>query len=489
MRKISTGWRAALGMATAVATLTGTAGVAVADPVSTATITIDTTHPAGRLASDFVGLSFEMRELGIGNLDPAKGNAAALFKTLGRSNVRISGNTLDRDTLWVPQGQEPPNPLPTWVNDVVTPTDVKRLNRFLSVTGWNTMVGINLGRWDQALGTDQAKSMFSILGRKLVAAECGNEPDQWVGKAFRPAGYAYPDYKKDWEMCAAAVGSKRIAGPDTAGTSSSWAASLAADEKDRMSMLTVHQYSAGPDATIATLMSPTTVTSQLNSVAKNLAAAKANGLPFRIDEANSAYGGGVDGVSNKFASALWGLDYSMQMAQAGVDGINVHGGLGVCNDPIWNGKFQRYTPICAANAADEQAKVYKAMPIYYGLWMARQMKSGTFLPLTLSTDRNVTAYAVKGDDGRTRIAVIQKDETTAAPVHLDIAVDGRARSAEVLRLTGDTLGGEATAIQGATVDRQGHLNPRRADQVRVRNGSLGVDVAAGSAVVITLDGC
>jgi alpha-L-arabinofuranosidase len=96
---------------------------------------------------------------------------------------------------------------------------------------------------------------------------------------------------------------------------------------------------------------------------------------------------------------------------------------------------------------------------------------------------------VKGDDGRTRIAVVQKDETAAAPVHLDIAVDGRARSADVLRLTGDTLGGEATAVQGATVDRQGNLKPKRADQVRVRDGRLGVDVAAGSAVVITLDGC
>ena len=486
MRRISTGWRAAAALAT-VLTMIGTGQAHADTPASTATIALDTAHPAGRLASDFVGLSFEMRELGIGNLDATKGNAAALFKTLGRSNVRISGNTLDRDTLWVPRGQQVPDPLPTWVNDVVTPADLQRLNRFLSVTGWNTMVGINLGRWDQALGTDQAREMVKILGDKLVAAECGNEPDQWVGKAFRPAGYAYADYQKDWEMCAAAVGSKRIAGPDTAGTSSSWAASLAADEHDKMSMLTVHQYSAGPDATIATLMAPATVTAQLKSVSGNLAAAEANGLAFRVDEANSAYSGGVDGVSNKYASALWGLDYSMQMAQAGVSGINIHGGLGVCNAPIWNGKFQRYTPICAANAADEQARIYQAMPIYYGLWMARQMGPGKFIPVTLSTDRNVTAYAVRGDDGRTRVAVLQKDDTNAGPVHVDINVGGRNRSADVLRLTGDSLGAEATAIQGATVDRKGHLNPNRPDQARVRNGSLGVDLAAGSAVVITID--
>jgi hypothetical protein len=458
-----------------------------AEATSTATITIDA-HPAGRLPTDFVGLSFEMRELGIGNLDPGKGNVARMFTTLGRSNVRISGNTLDRDTLWVPQGQQPPNPLPGWVFDVVTPADIQRLNRLLAVTGWRTEVGINVGRWDPVLGADQASAMFSILGDKLVAAECGNEPDQWVGKGFRPAGYAYPDYHNDWAACAAAVGSDRIAGPDTAGTSSSWASSLAADERSRLSMLTVHQYSAGPDATIARLLAPETIAAQLNSVSRNLAAAKERNLPMRVDEANSAFSGGVDGVSNKFASALWALDYTMSMAQAGLSGVNIHGGLGVCNEPIWNGKFQRYTPFCAANKADEAAQVYRAMPIYYGLWLARRMGPGTFLPLTVSTDRNVTAYAVRGDDGQTRIAVLQKDDTTTAPVHLAIQLGTRSRDAEVLHLTGTGLADEPTAIQGSTVDSQGRLKPHHPDQIRVHNGVLSLDIPAGSAALITVPG-
>jgi hypothetical protein len=67
-------------------------------------------------------------------------------------------------------------------------------------------------------------------------------------------------------------------------------------------------------------------------------------------------------------------------------GVNIHGSLGVCNDPIWTGKFQRYTPFWAANKAYELAQVYKAMPIYYGLWMARQMGPGQDGP------RRVTFY-------------------------------------------------------------------------------------------------
>jgi len=42
-------------------------------------------------------------------------------------------------------------------------------------------------------------------------------------------------------------------------------------------------------------------------------------------------------------------------------------------------------------------------------------------------------------------------------------------------------------VQGATVDRAGHLAPGRPDAARVRAGLLSLDVAAGSAAVVTLD--
>jgi hypothetical protein len=451
----------------------------------TATISIDAAHPGSRLAADAVGLSFEERELGIGNLDATKGNMVQLFKSLGASNVRIGGNTLDRDSLWVPAGQSPPDPKPDWVQDIVTPSDIQRLRTFLDATGWKAEVGVNVGRWDPALGKDQARTLQRVLGPKLNSIECGNEPDQWPGKGLAPAGFDYAQYHARWAACADVVGNNRIAGPDTAGTSSTWAASLAADEGKRMNLLTVHQYAAGPDITIDKMLAPGQITSQLGSVASNLAAAKAAGLPMRVDEANSAYSGGIDGVSNVYASALWVIDYGLSMAQAGLEGVNIHGGLGVCNDPIWNGKFQRYTPICASNTAYELAQVYRVMPIYYGIWTARQMGPGRFLPVTVSSGTNISAYAVKGDDGRTRIALVQKDATTNAPVHVTLNVGGRNRNAKVLHMTGDALNGVATSVQGATVDGSGRLAPGRPDTARVAKGTLSLDVPSGSAAIVT----
>jgi len=130
------------------------------------------------------------------------------------------------------------------------------------------------------------------------------------------------------------------------------------------------------------------------------------------------------------------------------------------------------------------------MPLYYGMYMATLMGTGQFLPVTLSTDRNVTAYAVRGRDGRLRIAVIEKDETSGAPVPVSLAVGGGSGNASVLHLTGTALNSaDGVAVQGATVDRSGRIRPGRPDRVRVDHGTVNLNVAAGSAVIITLDDC
>src|SRR5262245_46791233 len=100
---------AAAAVALVVAAGPAVAGHASADVAGT-TIAVDRAHPFGALPADFVGLSYEMRELSslcttgtcTGNFDAGTGNLVALYRNLGRSNVRIAGNQLDRDTLWVP---------------------------------------------------------------------------------------------------------------------------------------------------------------------------------------------------------------------------------------------------------------------------------------------------------------------------------------------------------------------------------------------------
>ncbi len=498
-RRLRWGASVAAAVALMVAGGQAVASAATADPTGT-TITIDRTHPFGALPSDFVGLSYEMRELSTlctngtctGNFDAHQGNLVQLYRNLGRSNVRIAGNQLDRDTLWVPAGQQPPNPLPAWTADVVTPTDIARLSGVLRATGWKAEVGINLAHFDPALAADEAHSLLSILGPRLSGVECGNEPNHYAGNGYRPAPYGFAEHQKDWEACASLVGSTRIAAPDLSqptGTAT-WFGQFAQAESTKINMLTAHNYTGA--TTLTQLLSPQIHDKELADVSPQLAAAQAVHVPIRLDETNSAVGGGIAGVSDVYGSALWAFDYNMNLAQAGFAGLNFHGGFGVCGAPLFNGKFQRYTPICAANDADEAAKVYSAAPEYYGLYMATRMGTGQFLPVTVSSDHNVTAYAVRGYDHRLRIAVIEKDDTTGTPVPVSLSV-GTTHGfgfASVLHLTGQSLDSAAgVAVQGASVDRAGRLLPGRPDFVRVDHGTVSLNVAAGSAAIITIDGC
>ena len=190
-RTIRTSCAAAVGLAM-LATIGLTASPGAAAEAATATIAVDLANPGGRLPSDLVGLSFEMRELGIGNLDARKGNMVQLFKTLGRSNVRISGNTLDRDGIWLPDGQALPSPQPDWLQHVVTPSDIKRLDEFLGATGWKTEVGINLGRWDAAAAADQARVMTRCSARSWSPPSAATSPISGWARDSGPPGSRTP---------------------------------------------------------------------------------------------------------------------------------------------------------------------------------------------------------------------------------------------------------------------------------------------------------
>jgi hypothetical protein len=487
-----------LAAAAALATCAGQAAVVTAAQADASdTIVVDRAHPFGALPGDFVGLSYEMRELATqctsgtcpGGFDARRGNLVALLRNFGRSNVRIAGNQLDRDTLWVPAGQAPPDPLPTWVKDVVTPADIARLDGLLRATGWKAEVGVNLAHYDPALAADEARTLTSTLRSRLAGIECGNEPNHYAGNGYRPAPYGFAEHQRDWEACLAQLGGGRIAAPDLSSPTSTadWFSQFAAAEKDRVDMLTAHNYTGAK--TIDELLSPKVHASELADVSAQLGAAKSVGVPIRLDETNSAVGGGIAGVSDAYPSSLWAMDYSLTLAQAGFAGVNLHGGFGVCGAPLYNGKFQLYTPLCAATEQDQQAKVYHAMPEYYGLYMATRMGSGRFLPVTVSSDKNITAYAVRGDDRKLRLAVIEKDATSAAPVPISINVGGASRDASVLRLTGSALDSAAgVAVQGRTVDPSGHLDPGPAGHLAVHRGTVHFTIASGSAVVLTFDG-
>jgi len=75
---------------------------------------------------------------------------------------------------------------------------------------------------------------------------------------------------------------------------------------------------------VAKLLSEAATTGMAQSLRPAIELAHRAGLPFRLTELNSVTCGGLAGVSDTFATALWAADALFALLRAGVDGINVH---------------------------------------------------------------------------------------------------------------------------------------------------------------------
>ena len=92
-----------------------------------------------------------------------------------------------------------------------------------------------------------------------------------------------------------------------------------------MDILTREEIGYGPAA--RTSSSPFLDRSHWADVdARSAEAAVAADLPFIMFETNTASCGGFQGVSNVFASALWGLDYGLQMVYSNLTHALIHVG-------------------------------------------------------------------------------------------------------------------------------------------------------------------
>jgi hypothetical protein len=199
------------------------------------------------------------------------------------------------------------------------------------------------------------------------------------------------------------------------------------------------------------------------------AATKASGIPFRMTEGNSCFHGGKPLVSDTLASALWGADYILQIAQAGYIGVNLHGG--------GNGL---YTPI-----AGDTPQGFTARPVYYGMLLAQHFAGSTFVEATLSqqTDpQNVTAFAAR-DGSRWKAAIFNK---AAAPVTVKIGgMPGKMAEVQWLQApaidshTGVTLGG--CAVGGA-----GEFAPKTQAQVHFAHDGGTLEMPGYTAAYLEL---
>jgi len=196
-----------------------------------------------------------------------------------------------------------------------------------------------------------------------------------------------------------------------------------------------------------------------------------SGLPFRLAETNSCYQGGKQGVSDTFASALWGADLMYQLASAGGMGINFHGG-----------GYGWYTPV-----AGTPANGFLARPIYYGMLLFSQAGAGQLVEARLEQLQQaplLTAYALCGSTGAIKVAAFNKNLDHG--VRLTIDAGRRAQRASALRLLAPRVD-DTTDITfgGAPVGASGAWSATREEMLSGGKGTAVIELPAASAALIT----
>lgn len=470
-------------------------GASGALPPGAQAVTIGERPESRAVPSGFVGVSLEQN--GISRYvwgDPALLGRLIQNLAPGQAPVlRIGGDSTD--WAWWPTAglARPPGihiPLsPHWLAEIREVADAARAG---------VIMGVNLEADSRALAASEAIAFKRGLGKRLDALELGNEPDlyqtfPWYTTAAgrrvpgRSSGYGFGAFTRDFVRIAAALPEAPLAGP-AIGTPpwTRYLGNLLAAEP-RISLLTLHRYPlqrcyTGPSSprypTIQNLLAPRSSRGLADALIPAVTAGHRRGVPVRLDEINSVACGGSRGVSNTFASALWALEVSLELARVGLDGVNFHTFPGAA--------YQLFSFRGAGTA--RTAHLY---PEYYGLMMFAQAAppGSRLLRAPGPSPGRVGVWATRDSGGTIRVVLVNDSATHARTVALRVPEASGPGALELmtapsLKATdGVTLAGRSFGAGTHTGVLSGAPRTARVD---LRGGRFVVPLGPASAALLTL---
>lgn len=388
----------------------------------TGTLTIDPAAALFTIPRDYAGLSYESAQLANpGFFSGSNRQLIALFREISPCGVLRLGGGTSEFTTFSEQAPAGPPPFETFGPDtsktvkqgtITSALALRNLREFLDATGWSCLYGLNLGQGTKENAAAEAEAVNRLLGSRLLALQIGNEPDAF--RRFRPQGYTPEDYLREWLEFHAAIVARvkqaKFAGPDISNKLAFVTAFAAeAPKHPDIVLLTAHYYAMGPAgnprATMDNLLSPDPVltTMKWQNVSVLQEAMRTAHLPCRISEANSCWNGGLQGVSDTFASALWCADTMLRFASLGMAGVNLHGG--------GNGW---YSPIVGSPSAG-----FARRPEFFGIQFAQQFAGTTMLRTNFQcTSDRVTAWAARAENGGGLFLALINKTNAPAGVHI-----------------------------------------------------------------------
>jgi hypothetical protein len=453
------------------------------------TISVDAQHPGAAIPPEFPGLSFEITQLlpdasGVRYFRPDNQPLITLFQTLGIKNLRVGGNTSDRNAHTLPSH-----------------ADIDSLFAFAKAADVKIIYCLRLHDGNPREDADVAKYIMDHYAGQVASFSIGQEPsayprttnaDGTVGP--RPS---YSDFAKNWqrfeEVIVAAVPGIQLCGPSVEGNPS-WQRQFVEEfgQGHHVTLITSHIYPGrsgdkvpSPEIGRDEMLSPQFTQAYQKLYDGFVPAAQAAGLPYRLEEANNFYNGGALGVSDTFAASLWGLDFMYWWAEHDAAGLNFHTG-----DKVAAGaelRPSKYTAYFSTPGG------FLVRPLGYGIKAFDMGSQGRMIPATISNPDglNVSIYAVLGDDKNIYVTIINKEHGTHAR---DAAISFPAgagfagiQTMSLTILNNDIAAKTGATLGGAEIKSDGSWNGQWTD-VPSAKGNPVLKIPASSASIIKMSG-
>ncbi len=419
--------------------------------------------------------------------------------------LRVGGGSTD-DSWWNPDVKPPPPPGGTSYG--IRPAWIEAVRALVSRTGSPLILGLNFLQGDPQFAVDWAREAMKGFGRsRIMAFEIGNEPDIYTIRPFgthkhaRSRPYTFTRYLRELRPFITRLRAMRprppLAGP----------VACCFEEFQRglptllrrfgsdLKLVTYHAYPLNncqrPYPTISTLLRSTTTTTWPQNVFTPLVAvARQRRKKVRITESNSIACTGLAGVSNTFASALWGTDWLFESLAHGVAGVDI------------TSYGSNYAPFDLTGEWHPPALPRPAVivhPLYYGMLLFARATANRARLVAVDYDlhsvfpdlANVKVWATLDRRRTLRIVVLDKDlRHRAARVRVKVA--GARRAGTLIRMTapsirstsGVTLGGQKA---GEPSTYSGELEgPVRSEKVRPRGRFYTVRFSGPGAALLTI---
>jgi len=495
--------------------LYGPVATAAAQPPLPVAVTINRLAPGPLVPREFLGLSFEAAALDQIAQYADRGDLVKLLRSLGPGIIRFGGITSDQNIGWT----DAATPKPPWAARAIDPAQLQAIGRLARRSGWKVLLTVGMAHFEPSAAAQEVAAAHRALGANLAAVEIGNEPDAYGKHGFRTLPWIAQGYEEEVSEYRQAIASLTpgvpIAGPDVSGSGIfiEWGEEEALSQQP--ALLTGHHYPLGcaqqPPPSIESLLSVLTRGRESLSLGTYMRVSRNLHVPLRIDEAGSVSCGGVAGISNTFASALWATGYITQVMASGARGINLQGNPGNCAG---------YTPLCAPDPAALAKGALRAQPDWYAMLLSRSLVGYRPLPTTVTAEGaptqptppeeapgsegapaggevtpppvtngpNLVVASFSGPDHGVQVVLVDDEPPGARPLALRLNVGAGLGPGQILRLTGPSPRATGDILLGGhAVSPDGSLKaPMRPERVTAHAGVVTVKLAPSSAALVTV---